>query len=174
MTSLRSGVKLTLMKKLSLYVFLGLLICNIADSKIIYTNCDLEPNYDLDTVITIDLELKTIKLFAPKESGVVIHDIQEVYGDVIVSSNLKYTSAMSLDATKEFTKNVLIELSFDIENHTISLIVGKKPGIPKDFSEYLDKQIADGELKSSIRKTCDVKNTYTPTKLKKLLQKLKN
>ena len=67
-----------------------------------------------------------------------------------------------------------MELSFDIENHTISLIVGKKPGIPKDFSEYLDKQIADGELKSSIRKTCDVKNTYTPTKLKKLLQKLKN
>ena len=27
------------MKKLSLYIFLGLLICNIADSKIIYTNC---------------------------------------------------------------------------------------------------------------------------------------
>ena len=29
MTSLRSGVKLTLMKKLFLYIFLGLLWCNV-------------------------------------------------------------------------------------------------------------------------------------------------
>ena len=32
MTSLKSGVKLELMKKLSLYIFLGLMVCNVVNA----------------------------------------------------------------------------------------------------------------------------------------------
>jgi len=39
MTSLRSGVKLVLMKKLSLYIFLGLLWCNVGFAECIKGDC---------------------------------------------------------------------------------------------------------------------------------------
>jgi len=40
MTSLRSGVKLALMKKLFLYVFLVLMFCNVGFAECIEGDCD--------------------------------------------------------------------------------------------------------------------------------------
>ena len=158
------------MKKLLGIVVLGLMIGGNAFGEIIYRNCDLTPNYEPGSIVSIDLELKTIKVYVPHRDGIAIHKIDKAYGDVLISSNLMHTSQMSQEATKSFTDAVHIEMSFDIQNHTISILVGKKPGIPKEFSEHLDKQVEAGNLLFSIQDTCDVENTYDPMKEKKLLK----
>ena len=107
-----------------------------------------------------------------KSSIISVHKIDKAYGDVLISSNMMHTSQMTQEETKSFTDAVHIEMSFDIQNHTISILVGKKPGIPKEFSEHLDKQVEEGNLLFSLQDTCDVENTYDPMKEKKLLKEI--
>jgi len=126
--------------------------------KIIFENCDLTPNFSTGATITIDLGKKSIKVFDPKQDGLALYDIKETYGDVIVSTDMKYTSAMTTEDLKTFLDQVGQEFSFDLENKTVSLIVSKKPGIDKKFSKYIDEQINSGEMKLSIRTSCDIKN----------------
>ena len=160
------------MKKLLGILVIGLLLSGNAIGEIIYRNCDLTPNYEPGSIVSIDLELKTIKVFVPQRDGIVVHKIDKAYGDVLISSNMMHTSQMTQEETKSFTEAVHIEMSFDIQNHTISILVGKKPGIPKEFSEHLDKQVEKGNLLFSLQDTCDVENTYDPMKEKKLLKEI--
>ena len=125
--------------------------------KIVFKNCDLTPNLSPGAIITIDLGKKSIKIFDPRQDGVILYDIKETHGDVIISSNMKYTSGMTTEALKTFVDQVGQELSFDLENKTVSLIVSKKPGIDKNLSKYIDEQVNSGEMKLSIRTSCDVK-----------------
>ena len=125
--------------------------------KIIFENCDLTPNLSPRATITIDLGKKSIKVFDPRQDGVILYDIKETHGDVIISTNMKYTSGMTTEALKTFVDQVGQELSFDLENKTVSLIVSKKPGIDKNLSKYIDEQVNSGEMKLSIRTSCDVK-----------------
>ena len=157
------------MKKILGIAVLGLLYCNVSIAEIIYRNCKLEPNYETGSEIFIDLELKTIKVLVPDRSGIAVHNIEKAFGSVLISSNLMHTSHMSQQSLKSFTEVIHTEMSFDIDNHTVSIIVEKKPGIPKEISEHLDNEEKAGNLAWSLQDTCDVENTYDPMKEKKLL-----
>jgi len=160
------------MKKLLSIIVLSLLFCNFSFAEIIYRNCKLEPNYESGSEIKIDLETRTIKVYVPDLHGIAIHEIEKAYGSILISSNLKHTSHMTQEATKKFTDEVKIEMSFDIENHTVSLLVAKMPGISDETSKMLDEQENLGKLSFSIYDTCDVENTYDPMKEKKLLKQI--
>ena len=160
------------MKKLLSSVIILLFYSNISFSNIIYRNCNLEPNYEPGSEIKIDLESKIIKVYVPEVDGFAIHEISKAYGTVLVSTNLKYTSHMTQDATEMFTDQVMIEKSFDIENHTVSILIQKKNGITKEMSKMLDDQEKDGKISFSIQDKCDVENTYDPMKQKKLLKEI--
>ena len=161
-----------LVKKLLLIIVLKILFISSSYSQIIYRNCNLEPNYDKGSEIVIDLESKTIKVITPAKSGLAVHKINQSFGTVIVSSNLVHTSQMSQRSTEAFTKVMNVEMSFDIENHTVSILVEKKPGITDEFSKHIDDEVAAGRLSYSIQDTCDVENTYDPMREKKLLNEI--
>jgi len=161
-----------LVKKLLLIIVLKILFISSSYSQIIYRNCNLEPNYDKGAEIHIDLESKIIKVVSPNERGVVVHTIDKAFGTVLISSNIKHSSNMPADFLKFFTDNASVEMTLDIENHLVSLIVDTKQNASNEFKKFIEENVEKGELLTSIQDTCDVENNYDPMREKKLLNEI--
>ena len=121
MTSLKSGVKLGLMKKLSLYIFLFLMWCNAGFADVFVYNCNLNTKFKSGT--DGDWEQKYVKFTISssdnKKIKIYDHEIEGYYSPemIIITDDIKFIHAVSVD-----TFSGLESLSINKKNGYTQLI----------------------------------------------------
>ena len=150
------------MKRLLIYLFLGLFFCSFANANIIFKGCSLEPNYGSDAIFTINLDQKLIKVkdTYDLQERTRIFNIKKYYGNIITSSNITSSSETPDGGIEFLTQYVIDEVIFDLAKKTVSVNFSKKSNIPEGLSRILDKKEKAGRFKWNISSACNVENPY--------------
>lgn len=128
----------------------------VEGNKLIFRDCKLSPNYDLGTTITVDLTGKIIKINEPKGTSEYF-DVKTLYGDLIVSSNIKFATGIS-DKDLNMIKSILaMELKLDTTNKTVAITWDLLNGNGKMYDHFKER-FQSGKIKRLISSKCTVEN----------------
>ena len=125
-------------------------------SKLIFKDCKLSPNYDPGTTITVDLSQKVIKITEPEGTSE-YYDVKTVYGDLIVSSNIKFASGISDDDLNTIKSILAMELKLDTGNKTVAITWDLLNGSGKMYN-FFKKQFKSGKKERFVSSKCKVEN----------------
>ena len=125
-------------------------------NKLIFKDCKLSPNYDPGTNITVDLSKKVIKITEPKGTSE-YYDVKTVYGDLIVSSNIKFATGISDNDLNEIKSILAMELKLDTDNKTVSITWDLLNGSGKMY-DFFKKQFKSGKKVRHISSKCKLEN----------------
>jgi len=125
-------------------------------NKLIFKDCKLSPNYDPGTTITVDLSKKVIKITEPEGTSE-YYDVKTVYGDLIVSSNIKFATGISDNDLNEIRSILAMELKLDTDNKTISITWDLLNGSGKMY-DFFKKQFKSGKKERHISSKCKLEN----------------
>ena len=124
--------------------------------KLIFKDCKLSPNYKSWTTITVDLTKKVIKITEPEGTSE-YYDIKTVYGDLIVSSNIKFATGISDNDLNEIRSILAMELKLDTDNKTVSITWDLLNGNGKMY-DFFKKQLKSGKKVRHISSKCKLEN----------------
>ena len=125
-------------------------------SKLIFKDCKLSPNYDPGTTITVDLSQKVIKITEPEGTSE-YYDVKTVYGDLIVSSNIKFASGISDDDLNAIKSILAMELKLDTGNKTVAITWDLLNGSGKMYN-FFKKQFKSGKKERFVSSKCKLEN----------------
>jgi len=125
-------------------------------NKLIFKDCKLSPNYDPGTTITVDLSKKVIKITEPEGTSE-YYDVKTVYGDLIVSSNIKFATGISDNDLNEIRSILAMELKLDTDNKTISITWDLLNGSGKMY-DFFKKQFKSGKKERYVSSKCKLEN----------------
>ena len=125
-------------------------------SKLIFKDCKLSPNYDPGTTITVDLSQKVIKITEPEGTSE-YYDVKTVYGDLIVSSNIKFASGISDDDLNAIKSILAMELKLDTGNKTVAITWDLLNGSGKMYN-FFKKQFKTGKKERFVSSKCKLEN----------------
>ena len=125
-------------------------------SKLIFKDCKLSPNYDPGTTITVDLSQKVIKITEPEGTSE-YYDVKTVYGDLIVSSNIKFASGISDDDLNAIKGILAMELKLDTGNKTVAITWDLLNGSGKMYN-FFKKQFKSGKKERFVSSKCKLEN----------------
>ena len=128
----------------------------VIGSKLIFKDCKLSPNYDPGTTITVDLSQKVIKITEPEGTSE-YYDVKTVYGDLIVSSNIKFASGISDDDLNAIKSILAMELKLDTGNKTVAITWDLLNGSGKMYN-FFKKQFKSGKKERFVSSKCKLKN----------------
>ena len=125
-------------------------------SKLIFKDCKLSPNYDPGTTITVDLSQKVIKITEPEGTSE-YYDVKTVYGDLIVSSNIKFASGISDNDLNAIKSILAMELKLDTGNKTVAITWDLLNGSGKMYN-FFKKQFKSGKKERFVSSKCKLEN----------------
>ena len=125
-------------------------------NKLIFKDCKLSPNYDPGTTITVDLSQKVIKITEP-EGTTEYYDVKTVYGDLIVSSNIKFASGISDNDLNAIKSILAMELKLDTGNKTVAITWDLLNGSGKMYN-FFKKQFKSGKKERFVSSKCKLEN----------------
>ena len=125
-------------------------------SKLIFKDCKLSPNYDPGTTITVDLSQKVIKITEPEGTSE-YYDVKTVYGDLIVSSNIKFASGISDNDLNAIKGILAMELKLDTGNKTVAITWDLLNGSGKMYN-FFKKQFKTGKKERFVSSKCKLEN----------------
>ncbi len=125
-------------------------------SKLIFKDCKLSPNYDPGTTITVDLSQKVIKITEPEGTSE-YYDVKTVYGDLIVSSNIKFASGISDNDLNAIKSILAMELKLDTGNKTVAITWDLLNGSGKMYN-FFKKQFKTGKKERFVSSKCKLEN----------------
>jgi len=128
----------------------------VIGSKLIFKDCKLSPNYDPGTTITVDLSQKVIKITEPEGTSE-YYDVKTVYGDLIVSSNIKFASGISDDDLNAIKGILAMELKLDTGNKTVAITWDLLNGSGKMYN-FFKKQFKSGKKERFVSSKCKLEN----------------
>ena len=128
----------------------------VLGNKLIFKDCKLSPNYDPGTTITVDLSKKVIKITEPEGTSE-YYDVKTVYGDLIVSSNIKFATGISDNDLNEIRSILAMELKLDTDNKTVSITWDLLNGSGKMY-DFFKKQFKSGKKVRHISSKCKLEN----------------
>ena len=128
----------------------------VIGSKLIFKDCKLSPNYDPGTTITVDLSQKVIKITEPEGTSE-YYDVKTVYGDLIVSSNIKFASGISDDDLNAIKSILAMELKLDTGNKTVAITWDLLNGSGKMYN-FFKKQFKSGKKERFVSSKCKLEN----------------
>ena len=128
----------------------------VIGSKLIFKDCKLSPNYDPGTTITVDLSQKVIKITEPEGTSE-YYDVKTVYGDLIVSSNIKFASGISDNDLNAIKGILAMELKLDTGNKTVAITWDLLNGSGKMYN-FFKKQFKSGKKERFVSSKCKLKN----------------
>ena len=124
--------------------------------KLIFKDCKLSPNYDPGTTISIDLIKKVIKITEP-EGTTEYYDVKTVYGDLIVSSNIKFILGISDDDLNTIKSFLALELKLDTDSKTVAITTDLLNGSGKMY-DFFKKQFKSGKIERYVSSKCKLEN----------------
>ena len=128
----------------------------VIGNKLIFKDCALSPNYDPGTTITVDIDKKVIKITEPDDS-IEYYDVKTNYGDLIVSSNIKFATGIS-DKDLEEIRNILsMELKLDTDKKVVAITWDLLPGSGEMYN-FFKNQFKSGKMERSVSSKCILKN----------------
>jgi len=128
----------------------------VLGNKLIFKDCKLSPNYDPGTTISVDLIKKVIKITEP-EGTTEYYDVKTVYGDLIVSSNIKFILGISDDDLNTIKGFLALELKLDTDSKTVSITTELLNGSGKMY-DFFKKQFKSGKIERHVSSKCKLEN----------------
>ena len=128
----------------------------VLGNKLIFKDCKLSPNYDPGTTITVNLDKKIIKITEP-DDVIEYYDIKTVYGDLIVSSNIKFATGISDNDLNEIRSILAMELKLDTDKKIVSITWDLLNGSGKMYN-YFKKQFKSGKKERYVSSKCKLEN----------------
>ena len=128
----------------------------VLGNKLIFKDCKLSPNYDPGTTITVDLSQKVIKITEPEGTSE-YYDVKTVYGDLIVSSNIKFASGISDNDLNAIKGILAMELKLDTGNKTVAITWDLLNGSGKMYN-FFKKQFKSGKKERFVSSKCKLEN----------------
>ena len=125
-------------------------------NKLIFKDCKLSPNYDPGTTITVDLSKKTIKIIGA-DGNSEYYDVKTVYGDLIVSSNIKFATGISDNDLNEIRSILAMELKLDTDSKTVSITMDLLNGSGEMY-DFFKKQFTSGKKERHVSSKCKLEN----------------
>ena len=124
----------------------------VLGNKLIFKDCKLSPNYDPGTTITVNLDKKIIKITEP-DDAIEYYDIKTVYGDLIVSSNIKFATGISDNDLNEIRSILAMELKLDTDKKIVAITWDLLNGSGKMYN-YFKKQFKSGKKERYVSSKC--------------------
>ena len=128
----------------------------VLGNKLIFKDCKLSPNYDPGTTISVDLIKKVIKITEP-EGTTEYYDVKTVYGDLIVSSNIKFATGISDNDLNEIRSILAMELKLDTDKKIVAITWDLLNGSGKMYN-YFKKQFKSGKKERYVSSKCKLEN----------------
>ena len=128
----------------------------VLGNKLIFKDCKLSPNYDPGTTITVNLDKKIIKITEP-DDAIEYYDIKTVYGDLIVSSNIKFATGISDNDLNEIRSILAMELKLDTDKKIVAITWDLLNGSGKMYN-YFKKQFKSGKKERYVSSKCKLEN----------------
>jgi len=128
----------------------------VLGNKLIFKDCKLSPNYDPGTTITVNLDKKIIKITEP-DDVIEYYDIKTVYGDLIVSSNIKFATGISDNDLNEIRSILAMELKLDTDKKIVAITWDLLNGSGKMYN-YFKKQFKSGKKERYVSSKCKLEN----------------
>ena len=128
----------------------------VLGNKLIFKDCKLSPNYDPGTTITVNLDKKIIKITEP-DDAIEYYDIKTVYGDLIVSSNIKFATGISDNDLNEIRSILAMELKLDTDKKIVAITWDLSNGSGKMYN-YFKKQFKSGKKERYVSSKCKLEN----------------
>ena len=128
----------------------------VLGNKLIFKDCKLSPNYDPGTTITVDLDKEIIKITEP-DDAIEYYDVKTVYGDLIVSSNIKFATGISDNDLNEIRSILAMELKLDTDKKIVAITWDLLNGSGKMYN-YFKKQFKSGKKERYVSSKCKLEN----------------
>ena len=99
---------------------------------------------------------KVIKITGPEATSE-YYDVKTVYGDLIVSSNIKFASGISDDDLNAIKGILAMELKLDTGNKTVAITWDLLNGSGKMYN-FFKKQFESGKKERFVSSKCKLEN----------------
>ena len=126
---------------------------SVKSNEIVFTDCKLSPNYSPDTMISIDMKKKIIKVSSKKDNSIEYYDIKTIYGDLIVSSEVKFVTGISDNELKQLNNVIFSEFKIDLDQNIVSQTWDVLEGNSKMHKFFRD-MIKSGKKERYVSSKC--------------------
>lgn len=126
---------------------------SVKSNEVIFKNCKLSPNYSSDTIISIDMDKKIIKVSSQKENSIEYYDIKTIYGDLLVSSGAKFVTGISDNELKQLNSVIFSEFKIDLDQNIVSQTWDVLDGNSK-MHKYFRDMIKSGKKERYVSSKC--------------------
>ena len=136
------------------FLFFGNTNALTKENKLIFKDCKLTPNYDLGTTVSVDIEKNIIKITEP-DNAIEYYDIKTIYGDLIVSSNIKFATGISENDLEQIRNTLAMELKLDVEKKIVAITWDLLEGNGQ-IHDFFKKQFKSGKKERYVSSKCNL------------------